>query len=46
MCINFYDLSAWGGCWFVVYIRRCINTLLNVCPFDCTTDVVSGKVGP
>ena len=19
--INFYDLSAWGGCWFVVYIR-------------------------
>ena len=23
-CIDFYDLSAWGGCWFVVYIRRFI----------------------
>ena len=21
MCIDFYDLSAWDGCWFVVYIR-------------------------
>ena len=21
-CNDFYDLSAWGGCWFVVYIRR------------------------
>ena len=21
-CIDFYDLSAWCGCWFVVYIRR------------------------
>ena len=21
-CIDFYDLSAWSGCWFVVYIRR------------------------
>ena len=31
---DFYDLSAWGGCWFVVYIRRFIYKLLNVCPFD------------
>ena len=23
-CIDFYDLSAWDGCWFVVYIRRFI----------------------
>ena len=30
----FYDLSAWGGCWFVVYIRRFIYKFLNVCPFD------------
>ena len=22
LCVYFYDLSAWGGCWFVVYIRR------------------------
>ena len=21
-CVDFYDLSAWGGCWFVVYIKR------------------------
>ena len=33
-CIDFYDLSAWGGCWFVVYIRRFIYKFLNVCPFD------------
>ena len=31
---DFYDLSAWGGCWFVVYIRRFIYKFLNVCPFD------------
>ena len=31
-CIDFYDLSAWGGCWFVVYIRRFIYKFLNVCP--------------
>ena len=24
MCIDFYDLSAWDGCWFVVYITRFI----------------------
>ena len=23
-CNDFYDLSAWGGCWLVVYIRRFI----------------------
>ena len=23
-CMDFYDLSAWDGCWFVVYIRRFI----------------------
>ena len=33
-CNNFYDLSAWGGCWFVVYIRRFIYKFLNVCTFD------------
>ena len=33
-CNDFYDLSAWGGCWFVVYIRRLIYKFLNVCPFD------------
>ena len=45
-CINVYDLSAWGGCWFVVYIRRCICKFLNVCPFDYTAVAGSGKVGP
>ena len=45
-CIDFYDLSAWGGCWFVVYIRRFIYKFLNVCPFDYMAVVVSGKVRP
>ena len=45
-CNDFYDLSAWGGCWFVVYIRRFIYKFLNVCPFDYTAVAVSGKVGP
>ena len=27
-CNDFYDLSAWGGCWFVVYIRRFIYKFL------------------
>ena len=44
--IDFYDLSAWGGCWFVVYIRRFIYKYLNVCPFDYTAVAGSGKVGP
>ena len=39
-------LSAWCGCWFVVYIRRFIYKFLNVCPFDYTAIAVSGKVGP
>ena len=43
---RFYDLSAWGGCWFVVSIRRFIYTFLNVCPFDYTAVAGSGRVGP
>ena len=45
-CIDFYDLSAWGGCWFDVFIRRLIYKFLNVCPFDYTAVAGSGKVGP
>ena len=45
-CIDFYDLSAWGGCWFDVYVRRFIYKFLNVCPFDYTAVAGSGKVGP
>ena len=45
-CIDFYYLSAWGGCWFFVYIRRFIYKFLNVCPFDYTAVPGSGKVGP
>ena len=45
-CIDFYDLSAWGDCWFVVYIRRFINKFLNVCPFDYKAVAGSGKDGP
>ena len=44
--IDFYDLSAWGGCWFDVYIRGFIYKFLNVCPFDYTAVAGSGKVGP
>ena len=44
-CIDFYDLSASGGCWFVVYIRRFIYKFLYVCPFDYMTVAGSGKVG-
>ena len=40
------NFSAWGGCWFVVYIRRFIYKFLNVCPFDYTAVAGSGKVGP
>ena len=43
---RFYDLSAWGGCWFVVYIRMLIYKFLNVCPFDYTAGARNGKVGP
>ena len=45
MCIDFYDLSTWDGCWFGVYIMRFIYKL-NVCPFDYTAVAGSGKVGP
>ena len=45
-CIAFYDLSALGGCWFIVFIRRFIYKCLNVCPFDYTAVAGSGKVGP
>ena len=45
-CIAFYDLSAWGGCWFFVFIRRFIYQFLNVCPFDYMVVAGSGKVGP
>ena len=41
-----FDLFALGGCWFVVFIRRFIYNFLNVCPFDYTAVVGSGKVGP
>ena len=44
MCIDFYDLSAWCGCWFVVYKRRFIYKFLNVCPFDYTAVAGIGKV--
>ena len=44
--IDFYDLSAWGGCWFGVYIRRFIYKFLNVCPFDYTAVAGSEKVSP
>ena len=46
VCIDFYDLSVWCGCWFVVYIRRFIYKFLNVCPFDYTAVAGSGKVDP
>ena len=39
MCIDFYDLSTWGCCWFVVYIRsfnylqifKCVSFWLHGC---------------
>ena len=45
-CIDFYDLSAWCGCWFDVYIRRFIYKFVNVCPFDYTAVAGSVKVWP
>ena len=30
MCIDFNDLSTWGGCWLVIYIRMCIYKFLNI----------------
>ena len=41
-CIDFNDLSAWGGYW----LRRFIYKFLNVCPFDYTAVAGTGKVGP
>ena len=42
-----HDLSAWGGCRFVIYIlRRFIYKFLNVSPFDYTAVAGRGKVGP
>ena len=46
MCIDFYDLSVWCDCWFVVYVRRFIYKFLNVYPFNYTAVAGSGKVGP
>ena len=43
---RFYYLSAWGGCWFLVYIRRFIYKFFNVGPFDYTAVARSGEVGP
>ena len=46
MYIDFNDLSTWGSCWFVVYIRMFIYNFLNVCRVDYTAVAGSGKVGP
>ena len=46
LCIDSYDLSAWCGCWFVVYIRKFIYKFVNVCPFDNTAVAGNGKVRP
>ena len=46
MCIGFYDLSAWCGCCFVVFIMSFIQKYLNACPFDNTAVFGGGKVGP
>ena len=43
---RYFYLSARGGCWFVVYIRRFIYKFSNLCPFDYTAVAGSGKVGP
>ena len=32
-CIDFYDLSALGGCWFIVYIRRFIYKIFKCVSF-------------
>ena len=45
MCNNFYGLSTSVGCWSSAFTRRIIYKFLNVCPFDYTAFVVSGKVG-
>ena len=45
LCNHFYGLSASVGYWFSAIIRRFIYKFLNVCPFDYTAFVVSGKIG-
>ena len=45
--LNFYNLSAWDGCWSLVSLWRFIYKLLShVSPFDCTTVAGSGKAVP
>ena len=44
--ISIFMTTPWGGCWFVVYIRRFIYKFLIGCPFDYTAVAGSGKVGP
>ena len=46
LIIDFYDLSAWRGCWFVVYIRRIIYTFLDVCPLIIRLLRGVGRLGP
>ena len=41
---HFYDLPALVGCLSSVSIRRIIYKFRNVCPFDYTVVMVSGKV--
>ena len=43
LCYNLYGISALVSRWSPVFIRRIIYKLLNVCPFDYTAFVVSGK---
>ena len=45
-CIDFYDIAAWSGCWFVVYIKRFVYKFLHVRPFDYTAVPGCWKVGP
>ena len=46
VCVqHFYELFALVCCWSSVSIRRTIYKCLNVCPFDNTAFVVSGKDG-
>ena len=40
----FYILSVLDVCWSPVSVRMLIYNVLNVCPFDYTAFVVSGKL--
>ena len=45
-CVSsFFYLSAWCGCWFVVYIRRFVYKFFNVCPIDFTAVARIGRLG-